>query len=143
MIKKLVLFFSIFPFIFACEAKKSALVGVWKSNADRTISSMIKVQGVPEKARKFMEDDFFGHLFFEFTETEVRVYFDKEELNTEESHNFASYTLVSESEQYFELNHYDELEAREVTEILHREDNCFYREVAPWGFYEYFCKVDD
>jgi hypothetical protein len=44
------------------EAKHHYLFGVWKSNEEMTLDSMNKAEGLTEKARELLENDFFGIL---------------------------------------------------------------------------------
>ncbi|WP_188151470.1 hypothetical protein [Teredinibacter waterburyi] len=136
----------IFIVVLICSpaiADKSALVGKWKSNEEKSLKSMGDVEAMPDDVRKFMEKDFFGHLIAEYKETEARIYFDKKDLNTEESYKFSPYSLVREDEEYFLIKYFDKAENTDVTRKLKRTGNCYYLEVVEWGFNEYFCKIEE
>ena len=60
-----------------CAApQQRALVGVWKSDAPRTVASMRATPGIPEDTRRALEADYYGHLVLEYGVDTVRAYFD-------------------------------------------------------------------
>jgi hypothetical protein len=123
------------------EGSASDLIGVWKSDEQKTLASMNQTTGVTKEAKKIFEDNFFGRLKTEFRKDEWRAYFDAEEDNVEGMEEFRPYTLIEETDKEFTIEYYDEMNEEKVTKVLHREGNCYWLPVSRWQFREYFCKV--
>jgi len=124
------------------ENNKSELVGVWKSNAEKTLASMRSTDGITKKAKNLFENDFFGHLVAEYRKNDGRVYFDKDEENTVDMKEFSPYELLEENKDKFVFKYYDQLEQTEKVVTLLREGDCYYMLVSKWNFREYMCKVE-
>jgi hypothetical protein len=124
------------------EKDKSELIGVWKSDAEKTLGSMRKVEGINCTARKHFENDFFGHLIAEYTGEKGRVYFDRDEENLEGMKVFAPYKLLRENSEEFVIQYYDDYFDEEVTKVLRREGDCYWLTVSKWKFREYFRRVE-
>lgn len=121
--------------------KESELVGIWKSNSEKTLASMREVEGISCKAKRLFEGDFFGHLIAEYTDVQGRFYFDREEDNTEGMKEFSRYRLLEETPEKFVIEYYDGLTESEVTKELWREGGCYWVLVSKWEFREYFCRI--
>jgi hypothetical protein len=124
------------------EKSKSELIGLWKSDAEKTLGSMREVEGINGTVRKKFENDYFGHLIAEFTGEKGRVYFDRDEENVQAMKVFAPYKLLKENSEEFVIQYYDDYCAEEVTKVLRREGDCYWLTVPKWKFREYFRRVD-
>lgn len=122
---------------------KSALIGVWKSNAAKTLQSVRSVDGVTEKAKRLFENDFFGHLIVEYREKEARSYFDQDADNIECIKEFYPYQLIEENEELFIVKEHDRLEDGEREVVMRREGDCYYVLFSKWNLREYFCRIDN
>jgi hypothetical protein len=117
------------------------LIGVWKSDEQKTLASMNQTTGVTKRAKEVFENDFFGRLNIEYRKDEWRSYFDGEEDGIDGNEIFLPYTLVEETDKEFIIEYYDEINEEKVTQILRREGDCYWLPVSRWQFREYFCKV--
>lgn len=97
---------------------KSELIGVWKSDSEKTLRSMRNVDGITCKAKQLFENNFFGHLIAEYTERKSRFYFDRKDDNTAGMKSFSPYRLVEETAEKFVVQYFDELENEEITKEL-------------------------
>ena len=121
----------------ACEKKPvNPLVGIWKSDAKKSLASMNQAGDVSAEARELFENDFFGHLFIEYTETESRSWLDNDELESD----FEPYEVVEIGASHVTMRSYDELfgEDSDLTAFL--EDDCYYVLTSKFNFKEYFCR---
>jgi hypothetical protein len=123
------------------EEATSELIGVWKSDEQKTLASMNQTTGVTKEAKKIFEDNLFGRLKTEFRKDEWRAYFDAEEDNVEGMEGFRPYALIEETDKEFIIEYYDEMNEEKVTKVLRREGDCYWLPVSRWQFREYFCKV--
>ncbi len=62
----------------------SDLLGVWKSNEEKTFDSINSIDGIPQKAMDYFNDNFFGHLIVEYKPSKARAYFDNCEKECED-----------------------------------------------------------
>lgn len=146
------LYFIIFLiFLNSCaKAPKSELLGVWKSNEELTLKSMNSIDGVTQKAKDIFEDNFFGHLIAEYKESGARAYFDNCEAECDKTNDcgsvcddfkkFSPYKLLEETDSFFVIRNYDELQSKEVEKTLYREGHCYYVLFSKWNIREYFCR---
>ncbi|WP_155238687.1 hypothetical protein [Teredinibacter turnerae] len=123
------------------KSKPSELVGIWKSDAVRTLASMRQVEGISCKAKELFKNDFFGHLIAEYTSNQGRSYFDRDEDNAEGMKDFSPYLMLEETPEKFVIQYHDDLTDSEVTKELRREGNCYWLPVSKWEFREYFCRI--
>lgn len=117
------------------------LIGVWKSDAEKTLQSMRSVEGIPEKSKQLLENNLFGHLVVEYREHEARSYFDADEHKATAMKAFYPYRLTEASKDAFVVHYYDETEGKYLTKTLRREGDCYFMPVTKWNFHEYFCRV--
>lgn len=128
--------------IWSCASQEdSELIGVWKSNKQKTLESMGTVSGIDPKAKALFEGDFFGQMIVEFRRGESRAYFEDDSLNAEGTAHFSPYRLIVETKEFFLLQEIDESTGKTVETKLPREGDCYHLLVARWGFREYFCKI--
>lgn len=120
---------------------RGELIGVWKSDAKKTLASMESASGINDKAKKIFVDDFFGHLIVEYRKHDVRAYFDNIDDTIEEMLEFYPYKLLEADDSKFVVERYDLLEQKNKVITLYRDGDCYFIEVSGMGFYEYFCKI--
>jgi len=119
--------------------EENELVGLWKSDAEKTLESMRLADGLSEKARRFFEDDFFGHLIAEYRENEARMYFDADS----EDAQFCPYRLMEQNDRVFVIEHDEPAKGSGSVTTLIRDGDCYSIEVWNLGFREYFCRVNN
>ena len=118
------------------ETKHHYLFGVWKSNEEMTLDSMNQVDGVTEKARELLEDDFFGNLVVEYREKETRAINEKDDFDT----GFLPYEVLEVSEDRIRIKESSEI-LGETETTIYPEGDCYYVIVSKFEFREYFCRV--
>lgn len=137
-------------FLFSCaKNNKSDLIGIWKSNKEKTLESVFSIDGMPPKAVEFFEK-YLGHMIVEFRENEKRTYFDncEEDCDDEncietvcnEAKKFNQYKIIKETNNHFIISYFDEFENKTIETTLYREANCYYLIITKYNIKEYFCK---
>ncbi len=118
------------------------LVGKWKSDAEKTLSTMRDNEEVTEQARVTFEDDLFGKLVAEYTLSGVRFYYEDDSENVEGMKVFRPYSILRQSNSEIVIRYLDQLTDEFIERVLHLENNCYYVLVSKWKFREYFCRMD-
>jgi len=125
---------------YGCAAPQQvAIIGVWKSDAPRTIASMRATPGIPEDARRALEADYYGHLVLEYRDDTVRAYFD----NSNYDSGRRPYQVVSADAERIVTNEWNELLRKFEEGTTYRDGECIFGLAAEWGFREYFCPFED
>ncbi len=53
---------------------------------------------------------------------------------------YEPYKLMTETNEYFIISYFDELEEKTVEKTLYRDEDCYYMITTQYKFREYFCK---
>jgi hypothetical protein len=116
-----------------------ALVGVWRSDAARTLESMLATPGIPDATRRTLEADYYGHLVLEYRVETVRAHFDNEDYDS----GRRPYRVLSAGPERVVTSEWNEilLEFEETT--TYRDGECIFGLAAEWGFREYFCPFEE
>jgi len=125
--------------VLGCESRNSEhhyLLGTWKSNEKMTLESMNGNEGVTEKARTFLENDFFGQLVAEYKENEYRAVNEKDDYDT----GYQPYEVVAVEKGFIRIKGAPDILGDTETTI-YPAGECFYMIVTKFEFREYFCKV--
>nr|MBX2885958.1 hypothetical protein [Granulosicoccus sp.] len=61
------------------HSQSNPLLGVWKSDEEKTLTTIEKAEKPSEKGLKILKDGFFGRLIVEFRENDTRSYFVEDE----------------------------------------------------------------
>jgi len=137
---RILILISLAAVLVACETppKQQAIIGVWESDADRTLQSMEAAENIPPEVQVFLSDDFYGHLTVEYRTDTVRAFFDNQDYDT----GYQPYEVVSVEGDVIVTREWNEL--REVFEqsTTYLDDACIYGINPEYGFREYFCSVE-
>jgi len=126
--------------LFGCEQQAvshRAIVGTWKSNAERTLESMNSVEGVTPKAREYLEKDFFGHLVNEIREHDSRSFDARGGFDS----GYEPYEVLEVTDKYIRAKQWSSLLQEFQERTLYIENECYYVLITKFQFREYFCKV--
>jgi hypothetical protein len=122
----------------ACAATKpSALVGVWRSDAARTLASMRATPGIPEDRRRALADGYYGHLTVEYASDTVQARFD----NSSYDSGRRPYRVVAATRGYIVTDEWNELLRKFERSTTYVDGDCIYGLAADYGYREYFCRV--
>jgi len=128
---------SLLAMVAACETapKHQAIIGVWESDADRTLQSMAAANNIPAEVQTLLSNDFYGHLTVEYRIDTVRAHFDNQNYDT----GYQPYEVVSVDGDVIVTREWNEL--REVFEesTTYLDGECIYGINPDYGFREYFC----
>ncbi len=124
------------------EQPSNPLIGIWKSNSERTLASLNTVEGISDDARKYLKQNVFGLLTREFTATELRTYFGQVKAG-EQSSKFQPYRIVETNDNKIVIEHTDPLTNKKTVSTLYPEGECYYELVSKWQYKEYFCREDE
>jgi hypothetical protein len=131
-------------FQISCSSTNSNnyLIGVWKSDANKTLASLEADAGVSANARIYFKNKFFGRLIVEFTSKEVRSYFIDDKGGYEGFKEFHRYEIIEETNDYLLVNSFDDIITKtDVTVKYYKEsENCYYSSVGSHHFNEYMCR---
>ena len=123
----------------ACTATDSdALVGVWKSDAERTLDSMRATAGIPDERRRALESDYYGHLVLEYRADTVRAYFDDDDYDS----GRRPYRIVSADSERIVTSEWNERLGEFEESVAYRDGDCIYAIAADFGYREYYCPAD-
>jgi hypothetical protein len=117
------------------------LLGYWKSNELKTLTSMRSTPGVPEKSKEVWGNNIFGKLVVEYKENTYRSKFELEEDNIEEFYQYYPYKVLEKGTNYYLLESQHQLFDETETKTIYMDGNCYYVLVSKWKFREYFCKI--
>lgn len=122
-----------------CDASADshrALLGHWKSNAEKTLASMRATKGLPAKARALFENGFFGNLKVQWRERETRAVDERDGFDS----GFQPYQVVevASGSVKVQINSDDLLIQQEIT--LYFDGDCYYTLISKFAFREYFCR---
>jgi hypothetical protein len=124
----------------ACAGSPArALVGVWKSDAARTLESMRATAGIPDDTRRALEAGYYGHLLIEYRKSTVRAWFD----NSSYDSGRRPYRVVSADERRIVTSEWNELLGHFEESTTYRDGECVYGLAAEWTYREYFCPFED
>ncbi len=123
-----------------CAAtEQRALVGVWKSDAPRTVASMRATPGIPEDIRHALEADYYGHLVLEYRAGTVRAYFDNRDYDS----GRRPYRVLSADDERVVTSEWNELLGTFEESTAYRDGECIFGLAENWAFREYFCPFED
>lgn len=115
-----------------------AIIGVWKSDAGRTLQSMAATDNIPVQVQEFLSKDFYGHLTVEYRLDTVRAFFDDQNYDT----GYQPYEVVSVDGDVIVTREWNELLEEFEQSITYIEGDCIYGINPEYQFREYFCQVD-
>jgi len=122
----------------ACAAAhRNALLGVWRSDAERTLVSMRATAGIPEERRRALADDYYGHLTLEYAADTVRARFDDGAYDSGER----PYRIVDAARDRVVTDEWNELLRQFERTTTYLDGDCIYGLAAEYGYREYFCRV--
>jgi len=120
----------------ACTAQpQRSLVGVWKSDAARTLESMRATPGIPDDRRRALESDYYGHLVIEYTADTVRAHFD----NNAYDSGPRPYRVLDVEPGLIVTSEWNELLGAFEESRTYLDGGCLYGLAADFGYREYFC----
>jgi len=120
----------------ACSTlPQRAIIGVWKSDADRTLASMRIAGNVTPEALRIYENDYYGHLVIEYRRDTVRAWFDNSDYDT----GYQPYEVVEVAPDHVVTREWNELLGRYQLTTTYMEGACIYGIAAEFGFREYYC----
>jgi hypothetical protein len=123
----------------ACAAPESdGIVGVWKSDAERTLDSMRATPGIPADRRRALEADYYGHLVLDYDADTVRAYFD----NGNYDSGRRPYRVVSADSKRVITSEWNELTRDFEESVAYRDGDCIYALAAEFEYREYYCRAD-
>ena len=122
----------------ACSPAHQAIIGTWKSDADRTLQSMNSVTDIPPEVRAQFESDYYGHLIVEYRIDTVRARFD----NANYDSGYRPYEVVSVSDKKVVAREWNEILQTFETSTTFFEGECIYGISAEYEFREYFCPLE-
>jgi hypothetical protein len=122
----------------ACAAPSSGIVGVWKSDTERTLQSMRATPGIPEERRRELESDYYGHLVLEYDADTVRAYFDNEDYDS----GRRPYRVVSADSERIVTSEWNELIGEYEESVAYRDGDCIYALAADFAYREYYCPAN-
>ena len=114
-----------------------AIIGTWKSDAERTLQSMHQVADLPTRARMHFESDFYGHLVVEYRVDTVRAWFNNSNYDT----GYQPYKVISVSDEKIVTSEWNEILEIFEPSITFIDDECIYGISANYAFREYFCPL--
>lgn len=120
----------------AADARRS-IVGIWKSDAQRTLESMRATPGIPEQRRSALEQDYYGHLVVEYGAKTVRAYFDDGHYDSGER----PYRVIFADRRSVVTSEWNELLGAFEETTTYRDGDCIYGLAAEFGYREYFCPM--
>jgi hypothetical protein len=119
-------------------AGDASIVGVWKSDAARTVAAMRATPGIPDERRRALERDYYGHLVLEYRPETVRAYFDDGHYDSGER----PYRVISANRRSVVTSEWNELLKAFEQTTTYRDGDCIYGLAAEFGFREYFCPFE-
>jgi hypothetical protein len=122
----------------ACAATEpNALIGVWRSDAARTLASMRATPGIPEERRRALADDYYGHLTVEYANDTVQARFE----NSDYDSGLRPYRVVAATRGHVVTDEWNELLRKFERSTTYVDGDCIYGLAADYGYREYFCRV--
>jgi len=115
-----------------------AIIGTWKSDAQRTLQSMREIADMPPQARSYFENDFYGHLIVEYRVDTVRARFDNSGYDT----GYQPYQVVEVTDGKIVTREWNEILKIFETSETFFDDGCIYGISAQYAFREYFCPIE-
>jgi hypothetical protein len=123
----------------ACAPPEAGgIVGVWKSDAERTLASMRATPGIPEERRRELESDYYGHLVLEYDADTVRAHFDNEDYDS----GRRPYRVVTADAERIVTSEWNELTQEFEETVAYRDGDCIYALAAEFHYREYYCPAD-
>jgi hypothetical protein len=122
-----------------CTSPENTIVGVWKSDAARTLGSMRSTPGIPEERRRELESDYYGHLVLEYRADTVRAYFD----NAAYDSGPRPYRVIAADSERIVTTEWNELLREFEESVAYRDGECIYGVAPEFGYREYFCRVSN
>ena len=119
-------------------AGQRALLGVWKSDAGRTLVSMRATPGIPDAKRAALADDYYGHLIVEYRKDTVRAHFD----NSNYDSSYQPYKVVEATRERIVTDEWNEVLGDFQRTTTYFDGPCIYGLAAEYGYREYFCPLE-
>ena len=111
------------------------LLGKWQSDEERTLQEVKKVVDMPKVARDLLENNFFGKLIFEFTETKIYSEFD-------ENKSEDIYEVVRIKDDSVIIKVWSELLQEDEKITYHIEGETIYVITTKYNIREYFKRIN-
>jgi hypothetical protein len=122
--------------MFGCAAgPERSIVGVWRSDAARTLASMQSTPGIPDDVRATLADDYYGHLVIEYRAATVRARFDNSDYDSGER----PYRVAESTPEYVVTEEWNEILREFETSTTYFDGECIYAVAAQYAFREYYC----
>jgi len=121
----------------AAEPPHAAIIGIWKSDAARTIDAVDDVDGISSEVRAAFAGDYFGHLIIEYQVDTVRAHFD----NTNYDSGYRPYEVVEVTDEYVITREWNEILRIYEESTTYIDPPCIYGISAEYGFREYYCPL--
>ena len=115
----------------------SRIVGVWRSDAPRTLASLNAMAGIPAQRRQALEDDYYGHLIVEYRADTVRAHFD----NGSYDSGYRPYRVVEATPERIVTEEWNELLHEFERSTTYIDGKCIYGLAADYAYREYFCPL--
>ncbi len=115
-----------------------AIIGVWRSDTERTLESMREATDLPSGIRAQLENDFFGYLVVEYQEDTIRARF----LNSSYDTGYQPYEVITVSEEKIVTREWNELLQQFEMSTTYLDGECIYGKNAQYTFREYFCPFE-
>ena len=119
------------------EVHHAAIIGVWKSDAARTIDAMDEVDSISAEVRTALAEDYFGHLFIEYRTDTVRAWFD----NSDYDSGQRPYEVLEITDDYVVTREWNEILRIYEESTTYIDPPCIYGVSAEYGFREYYCRA--
>ena len=124
--------------LWACASSpERALLGVWKSDAPRTLESMRALDGIPADRRAALERDYYGHLTVEYRADVVRGRMDDGRYDS----GYQPYKVVEATPEYVVTDEWNEILHEFRRSTTYFDGECIYGWAAEYRYREYFCRV--
>jgi hypothetical protein len=114
----------------------AAILGNWKSNEELTLRSMNKIGEIDSEVRKYLDNDFFGHLEVEWLRSTSRAVNPKDEFDT----GFEPYEVLEVTPKYIKVRVWSSILEDYDESTMYLEGNCYYVITSKYEFREYFCR---
>jgi hypothetical protein len=115
-----------------------AIIGTWKSDAERTIQSMHQVADLSPRIQSHFENNYYGHLIVEYRVDTVRARFDNSNYDTD----YQPYKVISVSNENIITSEWNEILKIFETSTTFIDGECLYGISAEYKFREYYCPFE-
>ena len=118
-------------------AAQRALLGTWKSDAERTVASMRATPNIPDARRAALADDYYGHLIVEYRRNAMRAHFDDRDYDS----GYQPYHVVETTPERIVTDEWNEVLGEFQRTTTYFDGRCIYGLAAEYGYREYFCPL--